>query len=186
MWKLDHKEDWAPKNWCFKLELEKTLESPLDSKEIKLVNPKGNQPWILIGRTNVETDAPILWPPDGKSWLTRKDPDAGKDWGQEEKEATEGGMVEWHHQLSGHEFEQPPEIVKDRESWHAAAHGVAKSWTWLRDWINNNKNPYMKNQKQILLQPLQWVKPFALKITYKSEFSFGTEHLNLPMTYSQL
>ena len=113
--------------------LEKTLECSLDSK-IKPVNPKGNQPWIFNGRTDAETEALILWPPDGKSWLTRKDPDAGKDWGQEEKEATEGGMVEWHHQLSGHEFEQPPEIVKDRESWHAAIHVVAKSYILLRVW----------------------------------------------------
>ena len=106
-WELDHKEGWAPKNWCFwTVMLEKTLESPLDCKEIKPVNPKGNQPWIFIGRTEAEAKASILWPPDVKSWLIGKDPDAGKDWRQEEKDATEDEMVGWHHQLNGHEFEQ--------------------------------------------------------------------------------
>ena len=94
MWELDHKEVWAPKNWCFRfVVLEKTLESPLDSKDIKPVNPKGNQPWIFIGRTDVETEDPILWPPDVDSRLIEKDPDAGKDWGQEEKGMTEDEMV---------------------------------------------------------------------------------------------
>ena len=86
--------------------LEKTLESPLDCKEIKPVSPKGNKPWIFIGKTNAEAEAPVLWPPDMKSWVPGKDPDAGKDWGQEEKEATEDKMVRWHHRLNGHAFEQ--------------------------------------------------------------------------------
>ena len=101
-WKLDHKEVWVMKNWCFTIVVvEKTLESPLDSKEIKPVNPKENQPWILIGRT----DAPILWLPDAKSWLIGKNPDTRKDWRQKEKRLTENEMVGWHHQLNGHEFE---------------------------------------------------------------------------------
>ena len=100
-------EGWASKNWCFwTVELEKTLESPLDCKEIKSVNPKGNQSWIFIGRTDAEVEAPILWPPDVKSWLIRKAPDAGKDWEQEEKGMTEDEMVGWHHRLNGGEFEQ--------------------------------------------------------------------------------
>ena len=104
MWELDHKEAWKLKNWCFQtVVLEKALDSPSDSKEIKLVNPKGNQPWIFIGRTEVE--APILWPPDTKNWFIGKDPDAGKDWGHVEKGTTEGEMVGWHHWLKGHEFE---------------------------------------------------------------------------------
>ena len=98
MWKLDYKESWAPKNWCFWPEvLEKTLESPLDCKEIKPVNPKGNQSWIVIGRTDAESEAPILWPPDKKSWLIRKDPEAVKGWRQEEKGMTEDEMGVWHH-----------------------------------------------------------------------------------------
>ena len=105
MWELDHKDGWVPKNWCFLIVvLEKTLESPLDCKEIKPVNPKGNQPWIFIGRTDAE--APILWSPDSKNQLIGKDPDAGKDWRQKEKGAAEDEMVGWHHRLSGHEFEQ--------------------------------------------------------------------------------
>ena len=105
VWKLDHKEGWAPKNSCsWTVVVEKTVESPLDSKEIKPVHLKGNQSWIFIGRTDAE--APILWPPDLKSWLTGKDPDAGNDWGQEEKGAAEDEMVKWNHWLNGHEFEQ--------------------------------------------------------------------------------
>ena len=105
MWELDHKEAWAPKNWCFwTVVLEKTLESPFDGKEIKPVNPKGNQPWIFIGRTDAK--ASILWPPDGKSQLTENDPDAGKDRGQEETGVTEDKMVVLHHWYNGHEFEQ--------------------------------------------------------------------------------
>ena len=107
MWELNHKKGWAPKNWClWTVVLEKTLESPLASKEIKAVNPKGNQPWIVIGRTDAE--APILWQPDVKSRVIEKDPDAGKDWRQKEKEAAENEMVGWHHRLNGHEFEQTP------------------------------------------------------------------------------
>ena len=127
---LDHKEGWAPKNWCFwTVVLEKTLGSLLDCKEIKPVHPKGNQPWIFIGRT--EAEAPILWPPDGKIWLIGKDPDAGKDWRQEEKGTTEDEMVGWHHCLDM-SLSKLGEIVKDREAWHAVVHGVAKSQTWLR------------------------------------------------------
>ena len=107
MWELDHKEDWALKNWCFQIVvLEKTLESPFDSKQITLVNPKGNQSWIFIGRTDAKAETPILRPPDVKSWLIGKDPDAGKEWRQEEKGMTEDEMVGWHHWLNGHEFEQ--------------------------------------------------------------------------------
>ena len=106
MWELDLKEGCTLKNWCFwTVVLEKTLESPLDWNEIKLVNPKGNQLWIVIGRTGAETESPILWLPDAKNWLIRKDPDAGKNWRQE-KGMTEDKMVGWHQQLSGHEFEQ--------------------------------------------------------------------------------
>ena len=107
MWGLNHKQGWVPKNWCFPtVVLEKTPESPLDSKEIKPVNPKGNQPWIFTGRTDAEAEAPILWSPDAKSWLIGKDSDAGKDWRQEEKGITKDEMVGWHDQLNGHEFEQ--------------------------------------------------------------------------------
>ena len=102
---LDHKDGWALKNWCFQIVvLEKSFESPLECKEIKPVNPKGNQSWILIGKTDAEAEAPILWPLDVKNWLIRKDTDAGKDWRQE-KGMTEDEMVGWHHWLNGYEFE---------------------------------------------------------------------------------
>ena len=107
MWELDYKESWVPKNWCFWIVmLEKTLESPLNCKEIKPIHPKGNQSWIFIGRTDAEAEAPILGPPDAKNWLIWKDPDAGKDWRQEEKGTKEDEMVGWHHWLNGHKFEQ--------------------------------------------------------------------------------
>ena len=114
MWELDHKESWELKNWWTVVEfwtvvLEKTLESPLDCK-IKPVDFKGNQSWIIIGSTDDEAETPILWPPHAKSWLIGKDPDAGKDWGQEEKGMTEDEMIEWHHRLNGHGFEQAPGV----------------------------------------------------------------------------
>ena len=106
MWKLDCEESWALKNWCFwTVVLEKTLESPLDRKEIQPVHPKGDQSWIFIGNIDAEAETLIIWPPDMKNWLIWKYPDAGKGWRQKEKEMTEDEMVEWHHQLNGHEFE---------------------------------------------------------------------------------
>ena len=135
MWELDHEEGWASKNWCFWIVvLEKTLESPLDSKEI---NPKENQHWIFIGRTDAEAEAPILWPPDAKSWLIGKDTDAGKDCGQEVG-ATEDETVGWHHWLNGHEFEQTLERVMGQGSLACCspwAHNESDR-TWL---LNNNK-----------------------------------------------
>ena len=110
--KADHRRDYAFKSMVLK----KTLESPLDHKEIKPVNPKGNQPWIHTGRTDAKAEAPILWPPDAKGQLIRKDPDAGKDWGQVEKRMTENKMVGWHHQINGHEFEQTPGDSEERGS----------------------------------------------------------------------
>ena len=111
MWELDSKESWVPKNWCFWTGvLEKTLESPLDNKEIQPVHPKGNRTWIFIGRTDAEGEAPILWSPDGKNWLIRKDPDSGKDWRQEEKGTAEDEMVRWHHRLNRHGFGWTPGV----------------------------------------------------------------------------
>ena len=138
MWELDYKESWALKNWSFlTVVLEKTLESPLDCKEIQPVHPKGDKSWVSIGRTDVEAETPILWPFYVKSWLIGKDSDAGRDWGQEEKGMTEDEMAGWHHQLHGHEFECTPGVGDGQGS--LAIHGVAESDTtellnWLTDW----------------------------------------------------
>ena len=142
------------KNWCFwTVVLEKTLEIHLNCKEIQPVHPKGDQSWVFIGRADVESETPILWPPDEKSWLIWKDPDAGKDWRQE-KGMTVDKMVGWHHWLHGHEFGWTPgvgdgqgglaccsswgykelDMTEHREAWRAAVHGVTKSWTWLSNW----------------------------------------------------
>ena len=139
MWELDCEESWVPKNWCFwTVVLEKTLESPLDCKEIQPVHPKGDHPWVFFGRSDAEAETPVLWPPHANSWLIGRDSDAGKDWGQEEKGTTEDEMAGWHHRLDGREFEWTPKLVMDREAWRAAIHGVAKSWTWLSDWTELN------------------------------------------------
>ena len=145
IWELDYKASWVPKNWHFWIVvLEKTLESPLDCKEIKPVNPQGNQPWIFIGRTDAEAEAPILWPPDTKNWLAGKDPDAGKDWRQKEKTTTGGRWLDqWlDHWLDGHEFEQAPGVGYGQgclvccSPWGCKELGMTEwlNWTKMGEW----------------------------------------------------
>ena len=135
MWDLDHKEGWTLKNWCFwTVVLEKTLERPLDCKEIQPIHPKGNQSWIFIGRTDAEAVAPILWPPDVKNWLIWKDPDAGKGWEQEEKGMTEDEMIGWHHWLNGYGFEKALEDGEGQGSLACCGPRGCKQWAQMSDW----------------------------------------------------
>ena len=134
---VDMYGSWALKDcWFWTVVLGKTLENPLDSKEIKPVNPKGNQSWIYIGRIDAEAEAPIIWPPVVKKWLLGKDPDAGKDWRQEEKGMTEDEMIGWHHWLNGYEFEQTQGDSEGQGSLACFNPWVAKSRTWMSNWTN--------------------------------------------------
>ena len=142
MWELDYKESWAPKDWYFRtVVLEKILKSLLDCKEIQPVYPKGNQSWVFLRRTYAETEVPILWPPDAKSWLIRKDPDAGKASRQEEKGRTEDEMVGWHHQLNEHEFEQAPRNGEGQGSLACCSPWSQKELD-VTAWLNNNNSGF--------------------------------------------
>ena len=147
MWQLEA-EHWRTD--AFKLVLKKTLESPLDCKEIKPINPKGNQSWIFTGRTDVEAEASILWPPNAKNWLLGKDPDAGKDWRQEEKGMTEDETVGWHHQLDGHEFEQAPGFGERQESlvrcspWDYKESDMTEWLNWTDSFVTKAKYFYIQ------------------------------------------
>ena len=173
MWVLDYKESWALKNWCFwTVVLEKTLESPLDYKEIQPVHPKGHQSWVFIARTDVEAEIPILWPPDVKRWLIWKDPDAGKDWGQEEKEMTEDDMVGWHHQLNGHGFGWIPRVGDGQGglvccgSWGCQELNMTEQLNWTE------LKPMGPNAMILVFWMLSFKPAFSLSsFTFKRPFS---------------
>ena len=156
MWELDYKESWVPKNWCFwTVVLENTPESPLDCKETQPVHPKGNQSWVIMGKTDAEAETPILWPPDAKNWLTGKDPNTGKDWRQKETRTTENEMVGWHHWLNGHEFEQAPGVGDWQGGLACCSHGVAElDRTERLNWTDNLKDCELYNQQ--ILGQLPW------------------------------
>ena len=183
MWELDYKESWAPKNWYFWIVLlEKTHESSLDCKEIKPVHRKGNQSWIFIGSTDAEAETPILWPPDVKNWLIWKDPDAGKDWRQEEKGMTEEEMVGWHHQLNGHEFEQAPGVGNGQENltccspWGCKESETTEQLNWTE--LIWNIPPMAKLFELLTLFDQSATFPELSWINFKKFFLFWT-HLKL-------
>ena len=178
MWELYYKESLAP-NWCFlTMVLEKTLESPLDCKKIQPVNCKGDQSWIFTERTDAEAKAPILWPPDGKNWLTGNDPDAGNDWRWEEKEMTEDEMVGWHHWLNGHEFEQAPGVGDGQGGleccipWGCKESDMTEWLNWIElNWWKDRVNGelYQTNWKQNL-----FLKKKIIRTVYLSFSSLTT------------
>ena len=164
MWELDYKEGWVLKNWCFwTVVLEKTLESPLECKEIQPVHLKENQSWICIGRTDAEAETPILWPPDVKSWLIEKDPDAGKDWRQEEKGMTEDEMVGWHHWLNTHE--------SDQTLWDSGRQGSLVSCSpWGRK--ESDMTQWLNNWTELRVFEYLSEMPNATRLYFKTHFYF--------------
>ena len=180
MWELDYKESWVLKKWCFwTVVLEKTLESPLDYKEIKSGNPKGNQSWIFIGRTDAEAEIPILCPSDVKNWLTGKDPDAGKDWRQEEKGMTENETAGWHHRLNGHESEHMPGDGKGQGS-------LACCSLWghrvIHDWMTQQKQ---QQQSLLLISGQgQTLSPWAEPRHFSLQSSRGAESSKQAIKYN--
>ena len=179
MWEFDHKENWALKNWCcLTLVLDKPLESPLDCKEIQPVHPKGNQSLVFIGRTDAKAETPILWPPDAKSWLIGKDPDAGKNEGGKRRRWQRMRWVDGITNTMDMNLSRLQELVMDRKAWYAAVHGVTKSWKQLSDWTELNKN---------ILRALYWTflrrKVYETSIhvclkEYNSKIHFNFELLN--------
>ena len=168
MWELDCEESWALKNWCFwTVGLEKTLESPLDCKEIQPVHPKGNQSWIFIGKTDTEAETPILWPPDAKSWLIGKDPAAGKDWRQEKKGTTEDEMVWWHHRLDGHEFEQALR-ADDGQGTLACYSSQSQKEPDMTEWLNWTEYRHVVQKPNSPNREWKTVIPAILELTLPS------------------
>ena len=167
MWELDCEVNWVPKNWCFwTMVLEKTLESPLDCKEIQPVHSKGDQSWVFFGRNNAKAEKPIFWPPHVKSWLIGKDSDAGRDWGHEEKETTEDEMAGWHHQLDGHESEWTPG-VGDGQGGLACCNSWSSKESDTIEWLNSTE------LKSSILVKFPLTQLFFLELVWHFSFCKG-------------
>ena len=171
MWELDHKEGWVLKNWCFWTVGLKTLESPLDCKEIQPVHSKGDEPRDFFGRNDAKAETPVLWPPPAKSWLIWNYSDAGRDWGQEEKGTTEDDMAGWHHRLN-RRLSELRELEMDREAWRAVVHGVAKSRTWLSDWTEHTHSCVVNVSANSNLHPLIYYFQLAVGLEMGVRGSF--------------
>ena len=193
MWELDCEEGWVPKNWCFwTVVLEKTLESPLDCKEIQPVHSKGDQPWVFFGRTDAKAETPVLWPPHAKSWLIGKDSDAGTDWGQEEKGMTEDEIAGWHHWLDGHEFEwtlgdgDGHGGLACSDSWGHKESDTAEglNWTELKEkgnpslpfWVKSHRTNSIPHSNQNINKPIYWYFLNCYGETHLSENLMNTMH----------
>jgi len=164
MWDLDCEESWVPKNWCFwTVALEKTLESPLDCKEIQPVHPKGDQPWVFIGRTDAKAETPVLWPPHAKSWLIGKVSVAMRNWGQEEKGMTEDNMAGWHHQLDGREFEWTPG-VGDGQGGLECCNSWGCNESDITEQVNWTEEPFILKTKQTSGYLYHFILHFTAKL----------------------
>ena len=182
MWELGYKESWVLKNWCFwTVVLEQTLESPLDRKEIQLLHPKGDQSWVFIGKTDAEAETPILWPPHVKSWLIGKGPDAGRDWGQEEKQQQRMRWLDGITDMMDMSLSKLWELVMDRKAWHAVIHGVAKSQTWLSNWTEL----MAQTVKNLPAMPETWA-PWVRKLLWKGNGYYWAINISFLFFFTSL
>ena len=172
MWELDCEESWVVKNWCFfTVVLEKTLESPLDCKEIQPVHSKGDQPWVFIRRTDAKAETPLLWPPHAKSWLIGKDSDAWKDWGQEEKGMTEDEMAGWHHRLDGRESEWTLG-VGDGQGGLAGSNSWGRKESVTTEWLNWTEHVYRMKVNYHHISRIEYTNRCLLKFVYESHCNY--------------
>ena len=185
MWELDYKESWVPNNWCFwTVLLEKTLESPLDCKEIQPVHPKGNQSWVFLGRNDAGAETPILWPPDAKNWLIGKDPDAGRDWGQEE-EMTEDEMSGWHHWVNAHGFGWTPG-VGDRQGGLVCCDSWGRKEFNMTEWLNWTELRLLFVEKFLIIAKISFVPISLVRFSTSSLFSLGKPYVSRNLSISSI